>query len=139
MNSQVISLYKKRRSQYALGKQLPISQDDTTQLIKQAMREVAALGITWWLDDFGTGYSSISHLRDLPIHGVKLDQTFTAGLVGGDLHAARLTRGLAGLAAGLGLLTIAEGVETAEQAALLYGQGWECAQGWHFGKPAPLT
>ena len=39
MNSQVISLYKKRRSQYALGKQLPISQDDTTQLIKQAMRE----------------------------------------------------------------------------------------------------
>lgn len=39
MNSQVISLYKKRRSQYALGKQLPISQDDTTQLIKQAMRQ----------------------------------------------------------------------------------------------------
>lgn len=106
--------------------------------VKHVMRELAKLGITWWLDDFGTGYSSISHLRDLPIHGVKLDQTFTTGLIAGDSHASRLTRGLAGLADGLNLRTVAEGVETAEQAALLRGQGWELAQGWHFGKPAPL-
>jgi sensor c-di-GMP phosphodiesterase-like protein len=45
---------------------------------------------------------------------------------------------LAGLARGLDLRTVAEGVETAEQAAMLRGQGWEMAQGWHFGKPAPL-
>ncbi len=111
---------------------------NVSESVKQVMRDLAHIGITWWLDDFGTGYSSISHLRDLPIHGVKLDQTFTAGLVAGDSHAARLTRGLAGLADGLNLRTVAEGVETAEQAALLRGQGWEMAQGWHFGKPAPL-
>jgi diguanylate cyclase (GGDEF)-like protein len=109
-----------------------------TQEIRDAMQRVADLGINWWLDDFGTGYSSISHLRDLPIQGVKLDQSFTVGLVTVDSHLARLTRGLAGLARGLDLRTVAEGVETAEQAAMLRGQGWEMAQGWHFGKPAPL-
>jgi diguanylate cyclase (GGDEF)-like protein/PAS domain S-box-containing protein len=111
---------------------------NVSETVKHVMREIAALGVTWWLDDFGTGYSSISHLRDLPIHGVKLDQTFTSGLIAGDSHASRLTRGLVGLAAGLNLRTVAEGVETAEQAALLRGQGWEMAQGWHFGKAAPL-
>ena len=111
---------------------------DVSNSVKQVMHNLAEMGIRWWLDDFGTGYSSISHLRDLPIHGVKLDQTFTAGLIAGDSHASRLTRGLVGLADGLNLRTVAEGVETGEQAALLRGQGWEMAQGWHFGKPAPL-
>jgi diguanylate cyclase (GGDEF)-like protein/PAS domain S-box-containing protein len=111
---------------------------NVTPEICDAMRRIAALGVIWWLDDFGTGYSSISHLRDLPIQGLKLDQSFTAGISTHDSHTARLTRGLAGLADGLNLRTVAEGVETAEQAALLQGQGWELAQGWHFGKPAPL-
>lgn len=106
--------------------------------IRDSMQRLARLGITWWVDDFGTGYSSISHLRDLPIQGLKLDQSFTAGIAARDSHTARLTRGLVGLADGLNLRTVAEGVETAEQAALLQGQGWELAQGWHFGKPAPL-
>jgi sensor c-di-GMP phosphodiesterase-like protein len=48
-----------------------------------------------------------------------------------------LSRGLAGLANGLGLSTVAEGVETAEQATMLAGQGWQFGQGWFFGKPAP--
>lgn len=109
-----------------------------TDDIRDAMNRITALGVTWWVDDFGTGYSSISHLRDLPIHGLKLDQSFTAGVSTRDSHTARLTRGLVGLADGLNLRTVAEGVETAEQAALLQGQGWELGQGWHFGKPAPL-
>ncbi len=111
---------------------------NVSQEICDSMRRIADLGVTWWVDDFGTGYSSISHLRDLPIQGLKLDQSFTAGVSTHDSHTARLTRGLAGLADGLSLRTVAEGVETAEQAALLQGQGWEYAQGWHFGKPAPL-
>jgi len=111
---------------------------NVTQEIRDAMQRLADTGVTWWVDDFGTGYSSISHLRDLPIQGVKLDQSFTSSLGTTDSHTARLTRGLVGLAEGLSLRTIAEGVETAEQAALLRGQGWELAQGWYFGKPAPL-
>ena len=103
-----------------------------------AYRCLARAGVTWWVDDFGTGYSSVSHLRDLPIQGLKLDQSFTAGLSAHDSHTARLTRGLVGLADGLDLRTVAEGVETAEQAALLQGQGWEMAQGWLFGKALPL-
>ncbi len=109
-----------------------------TQEIRDSMLRLARAGVTWWVDDFGTGYSSVSHLRDLPIQGLKLDQSFTAGLSAHDSHTARLTRGLVGLADGLDLRTVAEGVETAEQAALLQGQGWEMAQGWLFGKALPL-
>ena len=71
--------------------------------IRVAMEELAAQGITWWVDDFGTGFSSISHLRDLPISGVKLDMSFTRALSQANTHATKLARGLAGLAAGLDL------------------------------------
>ena len=108
-----------------------------TASVQETMQSLADLGISWWVDDFGTGFSSISHLRDLPVAGLKLDQTFTSGITAHDSHATRLALGLAGLANGLGLSTVAEGVETAEQAALLAGQGWQLGQGWHFGKPAP--
>ena len=108
-----------------------------TASIQQTMQSLADLGISWWVDDFGTGFLSISHLRDLPVAGLKLDQTFTAGITPHDSHATRLSRGLAGLANGLGLSTVAEGVETAEQATMLAGQGWQFGQGWFFGKPAP--
>jgi diguanylate cyclase (GGDEF)-like protein/PAS domain S-box-containing protein len=108
-----------------------------TALVKDNMAQVAHLGVRWWVDDFGTGYSSIAHLRDLPIHGLKLDRSFTAGLPD-DARCQRLALGLVGLARGLGLSTIAEGIETAEQAAMLAAQGWEVGQGWHYGKPQPL-
>ena len=69
---------------------------------------VEGAGVRWWVDDFGTGYSSISHLRDLPITGMKLDRSFTAGITDRTTRNARLALGLAGLAAGLGLDTVAE-------------------------------
>ena len=101
------------------------------------MRNVAALGVRWWVDDFGTGYSSIAHLRDLPIHGLKLDRSFTAGLPQ-DATCQRLAAGLIGLARGLGLGTIAEGIETSEQGDILAEQGWDRGQGWLYGRPTPL-
>ncbi|MDI1289874.1 MAG: EAL domain-containing protein, partial [bacterium] len=78
------------------------------------------------------------HLRDLPISGLKLDQSFTSGLTLDDDLAGRLAQGLVGLADGLGLNTIAEGVETQEQADILAAQGWQLGQGWLYGKAAPL-
>ncbi len=108
-----------------------------TGAVTDTMRQVASLGVRWWVDDFGTGYSSIAHLRDLPIHGLKLDQSFTAGLPD-DATCRRLSLGLVGLARGLGLGTIAEGVETAEQGDMLASQGWELGQGWLYGRPTPL-
>lgn len=107
--------------------------------IKTTLARLAAIGIDWWVDDFGTGFSSISHLRDLPIVGLKLDKSFTAELTQPSSHAAHLAEGLLGLAHGLKLSAIAEGVETAEQEAILVAQGWHFAQGWLYGKPAPAS
>lgn len=106
--------------------------------VLEAMRAVAALGITWWVDDFGTGYSSLVHLRDLPIGGLKLDRSFTAGVETDASTHHRLAHGLLGMARGLGLHTIAEGVETREQADALRAQGWDLGQGWLYGRPGPL-
>ena len=107
-------------------------------VVTSTIRRLAALGVRWLVDDFGTGYSSISHLRDLPIHGLKLDCSFTTGLRGGDQKSVRLAQALAGLAEGLELETVAEGIESAEEALSLRDLGWSCGQGWFFGKAAPL-
>jgi diguanylate cyclase (GGDEF)-like protein/PAS domain S-box-containing protein len=110
-----------------------------TPVVRGAMNELADLGVKWFVDDFGTGYSSLSHIRDLPIHGLKLDQSFTSGLESREPAAVQLAGGLAGLAKGLGLDTVAEGIETESQAAILREQGWSKGQGWLFGRPAPVS
>jgi len=107
--------------------------------VTTTIRGLADLGVRWLVDDFGTGFSSISHLRDLPIHGLKLDRSFCEGLRHGDQKSVRLAQALGGLAEGLGLETVAEGIETAEEAASLRDLGWRCGQGWYFGQAAPLS
>ena len=99
-----------------------------------ALRE---LGIGVHVDDFGTGFSSIALLRDLPISGIKLDMSFTRRLTGDGGTTEVLAEGLARLGQGLGLVGIAEGVETEEQARVLAAQGWPRGQGWLFGRPQP--
>ncbi len=99
--------------------------------------DLVARGVDLYADDFGTGYSSITHIRDLPIAGIKLDRSFTAGLSDADITAERLSRAMIGLADGMGLDSVAEGVETRQQAAILMAQGWRHAQGWLYGRPAP--
>jgi diguanylate cyclase (GGDEF)-like protein/PAS domain S-box-containing protein len=96
------------------------------------------LGIGIHVDDFGTGFSSISLLRDLPVTGLKMDRSFVNDLTVADSQANALAAGLAGLAAGLHVLGIAEGIETDEQCQTLLAQGWEHGQGYLFGRPAPL-
>ena len=110
---------------------------DVSDTVKAGMTALAELGVTWWVDDFGTGYSSISHLRDLPVGGLKLDRSFTVGVASGDQRSIRVSQGLAGLARGLSLHTVVEGVQGERDAAILLGQGWTMAQGWYFGRPTP--
>lgn len=105
--------------------------------VLDTMARVADLGVSWWVDDFGTGYSSVSHLRDLPISGFKLDRSFTRDIAEPGGSASRIAQGLVGLAHGLGLMTVAEGVETLEQAEVLAGQGWMLGQGWLYGRAEP--
>lgn len=109
---------------------------DVSTQVHETMDELSELGVRWWVDDFGTGYSSVSHLRDLPVFGLKLDRSFTSDLLE-DERTGRLAAGLAGLARGMGLATIAEGVETAQQALVLRSLGWQWGQGWLYGKPMP--
>ena len=105
--------------------------------VRATMTRIAESGILWYVDDFGTGYSSISHLRDLPIAGLKLDRSFTFGVAEGDRRCSELSLALVGLADGLGLDGVAEGVETEEVARVLEAHGWKHGQGWLYGRPAP--
>lgn len=107
--------------------------------IMREMHVLADAGVKWYVDDFGMGYSSLSHLHDLPIAGLKLDSSFTAGVAAGNPRSLRIAQALAGLAGGLVLDGIAEGVESEAQAVLLDEQGWHRGQGLLFGAAEPVT
>ncbi|NAZ87577.1 putative bifunctional diguanylate cyclase/phosphodiesterase [Kineococcus indalonis] len=110
-----------------------LSGDTTT------VRELARLaeeGVGVAIDDFGTGYSALAYLQHLPVTSLKLDRALVADLPE-DAAADRIAAAVAGLARGLGLVAVAEGVETVAQAVRLRAQGWEFAQGWFYGRPAP--
>lgn len=100
------------------------------------LRDLAALGVGVLIDDFGTGYSTLSYLRRLPVTGLKLDRTFVADLPQ-DPGSDRIAAAVARLAGDFGLTSTCEGVETADQARHLAAQGWQTAQGFHFGVPGP--
>ena len=92
------------------------------------------LGVAWSLDDFGTGYSSLSLLHRLKIDTVKVDQSFVSAM-GNPGGGSEMVRAIVGLAHSLGMDVVAEGVESAEQAAELRALGCEYAQGFYFSKP----
>ncbi|GAB3348702.1 hypothetical protein GCM10027300_11090 [Modestobacter lapidis] len=103
----------------------------------QSVGAVTESGVTLALDDFGTGYSAISALHRLPIHTLKIDRSFVADVVAEPATAA-LVQGLLQLGAGMGLQVIAEGIEDGDQARWLLDHGCAMAQGYAFGRPAPL-
>lgn len=105
---------------------------------RSSLQQLRDLGIGIHVDDFGTGFSSISLLRDLPVTGLKLDRSFVQDIVSGSRAAEALSVGVAGLARGLELDAVAEGIETEEQAQRLLAQGWALGQGYLFGRPALL-
>ena len=98
------------------------------------LRQLKGLGTGLAIDDFGTGYSSLGYLRRFPLDLLKIDKAFVAGL-GRIAEDAAIVEAVVGLAHTLGLRVVAEGVETADQAARLRGLGCELAQGYLFGKP----
>ncbi|WNB84889.1 EAL domain-containing protein [Cellulomonas sp. ATA003] len=111
------------------------STPDGAGRVRRDLEVLRAAGVAVVLDGFGVG-SSLTAVRDLPLDGVRLDPSFTAGLAD-DPAAARVTRAVGVLAAELGLATIAAGVRTEEQATVLRDGGWRYAQGWLFGVAYP--
>lgn len=120
---------------------LELTETATIDLRPQVLSQLASireLGVEIGLDDFGTGYGSLTHLRRLPLTFVKIDQSFVRGL-GSSPEDERIVSAVVKLAANLGLRSIAEGVETAEQLAFLRNLGCDQVQGYLFARPMRPT
>jgi diguanylate cyclase (GGDEF)-like protein/PAS domain S-box-containing protein len=102
----------------------------------EQLRHLKALGVKIALDDFGTGYSSLSYLRSLPVDVLKIDKSFVDGVPGEPSDEA-LLRSILHLAREMGLIVVAEGVETTEQAEWLRSAGCHLVQGYYFARPMP--
>jgi diguanylate cyclase (GGDEF)-like protein len=99
-----------------------------------ALHELRALGVRIALDDFGTGHSSLGLLQTVPVDTLKVDKSFVDRITEAGRHAV-IAEALIQVSTGLGLDAVAEGVETAEQAAALYRLGYRLLQGYHYGRP----
>src|SRR5215467_10613136 len=89
------------------------------------------------MDDFGTGYSSLSYLQAFPFDKIKIDQTFISNLERNP-QSATIIRAVIGLARGLEVPVIAEGVETKDQLAFLAKEACDEVQGYLIGRPLPI-
>jgi diguanylate cyclase (GGDEF)-like protein len=98
------------------------------------LRALRDFGIRLSIDDFGTGHASLAYLKHLPVHTLKIDQTFVSEL-GSDPANRRIVASAIDLAHGFGMTVVAEGVETQEAATLLREYGCDYAQGYHFARP----
>jgi len=103
---------------------------------EDALNQLHADGIRLAIDDFGIGYSSLSQLKALlPVDTIKIDKSFVDGVTG-DGEDNAIVDAVLRLAAGLRLSAVAEGVETAEQVAMLRSFSCQTGQGYHFARPA---
>jgi diguanylate cyclase (GGDEF)-like protein/PAS domain S-box-containing protein len=110
--------------------------DDFSRAVS-TLRRLKALGVRIAMDDFGTGYSSLSYLQSFPFDKIKIDRSFISNL-GSNNQAATIVRAVIGLARGLELPVLAEGVETKEQLAFLAKESCDAIQGYLFGRPLPI-
>jgi EAL domain-containing protein (putative c-di-GMP-specific phosphodiesterase class I) len=122
-----------RRLELEITEGVLLRDTDATVAALEALR---ALGMRVAMDDFGTSYSSLSYLRRFPFDKIKIDRSFVADL-GRSRDAAAIVHAVVQLGQGLGMRSNAEGVETAEQAAMLLAAECGEAQGYYFGRPAP--
>ena len=101
-----------------------------------ALRELRNLGLHLAVDDFGTGYSSLTYLKRFPVEAIKVDRSFVSGL-GIDPEDTTIVEAVVKLGHSLGLLVVAEGVETPLQLARLREINCDHGQGYVFGRPRP--
>ena len=133
--------WKPSRSSNADPKNIKI--EITESMLLESLEETVVImntlkshGVQFSLDDFGTGYSSLAYLKRLPLDQLKIDRTFVRDILFNATNGA-LAQAIISLARALGLLVIAEGVETDEQRDLLASLGCETYQGFLFSKAVP--
>lgn len=100
--------------------------------------QLAALGVRLAIDDFGTGYSSLTYLKRFDVDALKVDRSFVQDMLV-DQDDALIVHAVVGLASGLGIESVAEGVELAAQRAQLQTQGCDLIQGYLIARPMPLA
>jgi EAL domain-containing protein (putative c-di-GMP-specific phosphodiesterase class I) len=102
------------------------------------LRGLKGMGVCLAMDDFGTGYSSLAYLKRFPVDTIKIDRSFIQGIPheAGD---ATLTQAIIAMAHSLGLRTVAEGVETADQLEFLRAHQCDEIQGYYFSRPLPYA
>ena len=132
----IIDRYGLQASQVKLEVTERVFMDDpvalsTLQRCRQAGFQVA-------LDDFGTGFSSLNYLTRFEVDGFKIDRAFVQEIITNP-RTQVLLESLLTLATGLGMQTVVEGIETAEQLAVLQQSGCDIGQGYLFGKPLPFS
>ncbi len=106
-----------------------------TRSASRSLDALESLGVRLALDDFGTGFSSLTHLQQFPIEIIKIDRSFMTTIV----EDEALIRAVIRMSQELGLTAVAEGVETAEQAAFLTDAGCDLGQGYYFARPGPAA
>jgi EAL domain-containing protein (putative c-di-GMP-specific phosphodiesterase class I) len=100
----------------------------------QMLSRLRGQGVKIWLDDFGTGFSGLSHLRRVPVDGVKIDRSFVADVLR-DPDDLALTSAIIAMAHSLGVTVVAEGIENEGQFGVLRERGCDLGQGFWLGRP----
>lgn len=111
-----------------------------TDTVDETLEALRRRGIRLAIDDFGTGYSSLSYLDKLPVQVLKIDRSFVNALIENEqtnTNTSEIVRATIALAHNLGMSVVAEGIETAQQLALLKSYGCDYGQGYFFARPLP--
>jgi EAL domain-containing protein (putative c-di-GMP-specific phosphodiesterase class I) len=113
--------------------------NDTDETLR-LLNELKGLGLRLAIDDFGTGYSSLSYLHKFPFDILKIDRSFVDrfGTGNGSADEMTLTRTIVQLGQGLGVTTVAEGLEHFDQYLALRRLGCDVGQGYYFSRPVPV-
>ena len=108
------------------------------ETVIETLRRLRDLGVELMVDDFGTGYSSLRYLQQMPVSGIKIDQSFVRRMID-DPDSAAIVRSTVELCHALHMHAIAEGVEEEPVWRALSAMGCDTAQGYYVGKPLPVA
>ena len=112
--------------------------DRSASRIAEVLAGLRGLGVEIALDDFGTGYASLAHLQRVPVQRLKIDRSFVSAIEDGS-REAKIAATVIGLARGLGIETVAEGIETRAQHDWLLTHGCTIGQGYLYARPLSVA